>query len=105
MAFIRALRWHLSLVFAVMLQVLQFLHGWSWWTLFSGLGVWTLAVPVSTTYGGAAMVIHDGRKGYQYSSDWARIFTAAFLSFFFTLSAVSLAAVALLVLAVCGVMV
>lgn len=104
MAFIRALRWHISLVFAVMLQVLQFLHGWSWWALFSGLGVWSLCVPVSTTYGGAAMVVRDGRNGYQYTSDWARIGTAAFLSFFFTLSAIGLAALALLVLGVFGVM-
>ena len=92
-----------SLLFAIALQLLQGLHGYAWWLLFPGLGSWSLAVPATMTYGGAAMVMLDDSQGYQYSSDWARVLTAAFLSASFTLAALALCAMGALVLGCFGI--
>ncbi|MCW8131177.1 MAG: hypothetical protein KIS92_12580 [Planctomycetota bacterium] len=96
-------RLRISLWFALILQVLQGLHGSIWWAIFSGLGVWSLAVPVTTTYGGVAMVLDDDRRGYRYTSEWARIFTATFASFFLTLTAIGLATLGVLILGCFGI--
>jgi len=93
----------MSLPFVVILQLMQAIHGYSWWLLFGGLGVWSLMLPVSTTYGGAALVMMDDYQGIQYTSDWARIFTAAFLSLFFTLILVAIGGVVVLALGMYGV--
>ena len=103
MALARRLRLKITLAFALAIQVAQGLHGYTWWMLFSGLGVWSLSIPVTTTYGGAAMVAWDDTHGVCYTSDWARVCTAAFLSFFFTLSAVAVCAVVQVVLGLFGI--
>ncbi|MBI3831367.1 MAG: hypothetical protein HY291_17750 [Planctomycetes bacterium] len=99
---VKGFRIRISLWFALILQVLQGAHGYLWWLIFSNLGPWFLAVPVTATYGGVAIVLEDDRRGYRYSSEWARIGTAAFVSFFFTLSAVGVGALAVLVLGCFG---
>lgn len=105
MAKLNAFRLRISLWFAVILQVLQGVHGYLWWLAFSGLGVWSLAIPVTTTYGGVAMVLDDDRRGYRYTSEWARIFTATFISFFLTLTAIGLGTLGILVLGCFGIIV
>jgi hypothetical protein len=77
-------------------QVLHMLYGYAWWVAFSTLGVWSLCVPVSTTYGGAAIVLLDERRGIRYTGWCARLFMAAFLGGFFLLGAVTLVTVGVL---------
>lgn len=102
---LNSLRLRISLWFALILQVLQGVHGSLWWAIFSSFGVWSLAVPVTTTYGGVAVVLDDDRRGYRYTSEWARIFTATFVSFFLTLAAIGLATVGVLILGCFGIIV
>lgn len=102
MATLNGFRMRISLWFALVMQILQAIHGYTWWSLFSTLGVWALAVPVTTTYGGVAMVLDDDRRGYRYSSEWARICTASFISFFLTLAAVGFGTLAVLILGCFG---
>ena len=103
MALVRRIRMRISLLFAIALQLLQGLHGYAWWLLFPGLGPWSLAVPATLTYGGAALVLLDDSQGYEYTSDWARVLTAAFLSASFTFAAVSMCAIGALVLGCFGI--
>lgn len=100
---LRNFKLRISLFFAVVLQCLQAVHGYGWWTIFSGLGAWSLAVPVTTTYGGVAMVLIDEAQGVRYTSEWARVATAAFLAFFYTLTAVGVGTLGVLVLGCFGI--
>jgi hypothetical protein len=86
----------ISLLFALGVQVLHMLYGYAWWVCFSTLGVWTLCVPVSTTYSGAAVVLWDERRGIRYTGWCARLGMAAFLGGFFLLCALALVAVLVL---------
>ena len=103
MSVLQGFRLRISLYFALIVQVLQGLHGFGWWTVFSGLGAWSLVVPVTTTYGGVAMVLADEARGVRYTSEWARAATAAFLAFFYTLTAVAFATLSALLLGCFGV--
>ncbi|MCZ7647392.1 MAG: hypothetical protein M5U26_19405 [Planctomycetota bacterium] len=103
MAILDGFRLRISLAFVIAVQMLQAVHGYTWWLLFSGLGLWSLSVPVTATYGGAALVLHDDRKGYRYTGPWARLLTAAFLSFFLTLLVISLGGLGVLFLSLFGI--
>ena len=105
MASLHILKARFSLAFIFAVQVLHAIYGYSWWILFSGLGPFFLCVPVTSTYGGAFMVVLDDARGYCYTSDWARIMTAAFIGFMFTLLAIACFGIAALGLGLFGIFV
>ncbi len=105
MATFIAIKARFSLFFVCALQVLHAIYGYSWWLVFSGFGPLFLCVPVTSTYGGAVMVVLDDARGYRYTSDWARVFTAAFLGFMLTLVAVAVMGLLVLGLGLMGIFV
>ncbi len=103
MALWNGMRLRVSLAFVIAIQCLQAVHGYTWWMLFSGLGLWSLSLPVSATYGGAAIVLRDDEAGYRYTSMLARILTAAFISISLTLALVTCFALGILFLGCFGI--